>query len=84
MLRLLLRFLKNAYARLGLGEGASEYHGLHHSLEVSYMTLHMIPKELRGVRFGPKDYEIALVAGLLHDYDPVRHLWLVTDPKVQA
>ncbi len=72
MLWLLLRFLKNAYARLGLGEGASEYHSLHHSLEVSYMTLHIIPKELRGVRFGPKDYEIALVAGLLHDYDPVR------------
>ena len=81
MLRLLLRFLKNAYARLGLGEGASEYHSLHHSLEVSYMTLHMIPKELRGVRFGPKDYEIALVAGLLHDYDPVQPLVVSDGPK---
>jgi len=74
MLRLLLRFLKNAYARLGLGEGASEYHSFHHSLEVSYMALHMIPKEFRGVQFRPKDYELALVAGLLHDYDPMQPL----------
>lgn len=81
MLRLLLKFLKNAYARLGLGEGASEYHSLHHSLEVSYMTLHMIPKELRGIRFGPKDYELALVAGLLHDYDPVQPLVASEGPK---
>jgi tRNA G46 methylase TrmB len=74
MLQLLLKFLKNAYARLGLGEGASDYHSFHHSLEVSYMALHMIPKELQGVRFGPKDYELALVAGLLHDYDPLEPL----------
>ena len=81
MLRLLLKFLKNAYARLGLGEGASEYHSLHHSLEVSYMTLHMIPKELRGIRFGPKDYELAVVAGLLHDYDPVQPLVAAEGPR---
>jgi Putative methyltransferase len=81
MLRLLLRFLKNAYAQLGLGEGASEYHSFHHSLEVSYMALHMIPKEFQGVQFGPKDYELALVAGLLHDYDPVQPLVASGGPK---
>jgi hypothetical protein len=81
MLRFLLKFLKNAYARLGLGEGASEYHSLHHSLEVSYMTLHMIPKELRGIRFEPKDYELAVVAGLLHDYDPVQPLVATEGPR---
>jgi hypothetical protein len=74
MLRLLLNFLKNAYSRLGLGEGASEYHSFHHSLEVSYMALHMIPKQFKEVRFEWKDYELILVAGLLHDYDPVQPL----------
>ena len=81
MLRLLLRFLKNAYARLGLGEGASEYHSFHHSLEVSYMTLHMIPREFQEVKFGSKDYELALVAALLHDYDPVQPLVSIDGPK---
>lgn len=81
MLRLLIRFLKNAYTKLGLGEGASEYHNFHHSLEVSYMTLHMIPKEFQGIEFGPKDYEIALVAGLLHDYDPGQPLASHEGPK---
>jgi tRNA G46 methylase TrmB len=81
MLRLLLRFLKNAYARLGLGEGASDYHSFHHSLEVSYMALHMIPKEFQGVKLGPKDYELAVVAGLLHDYDPVEPLVASKGPK---
>jgi tRNA G46 methylase TrmB len=74
MLRILLRFLKNAYSRLGLGEGASEYHSFHHSLEVSYMALHMVPKQFKNVQFGWKDYELTLVAGLLHDYDPVQPL----------
>lgn len=81
MLRLLVRFLKNAYTKLGLGEGASEYHNFHHSLEVSYMTLHMIPKEFQEIQFGPKDYEIALVAGLLHDYDPSQPLASHEGPK---
>ncbi len=81
MLRLLIRFLKNAYARLGLGEGASEYHSFHHSLEVSYMTLHMIPKQLKEVQFRWKDYELSLVAGLLHDYDPVQPLLSEGGPK---
>jgi tRNA G46 methylase TrmB len=74
MLRLLINFLKNAYARLGLGEGANEYHSFHHSLEVSYMTMHMVPREFQRVQFGPKDYELVLVAGLLHDYDPAQPL----------
>ena len=66
----LIKFLKNAYTRQGLGEGSSEYHNLHHSLEVSYMCLQILPKELRGYIFHPKDYELILIAGLLHDYDP--------------
>ncbi len=81
MLKLLVRFLKNAYTRLGLGEGASEYHSFHHSLEVSYMALHMIPKEFEGMSFGPKDYELVLVAGLLHDYDPAQPLASSEGPK---
>ena len=74
MLQILIRFLKNTYTRLGLGEGASEYHSFHHSLEVSYMALHMIPKEFQQFIFGPRDYELMLVAGLLHDYDPAQAL----------
>jgi tRNA G46 methylase TrmB len=70
MLELLILFLKNAYTKLGLGEGASEYHSFHHSLEVTYMALHMLPREIDDFNFGPKDVEITLVAGLLHDYDP--------------
>jgi len=66
----LIRFLKNAYTRQGLGEGSSEYHNFHHSLEVSYMCIQILPKELRGFSFESKDYELILVAGLLHDYDP--------------
>ncbi len=70
----LLRFLKNAYAKQGLGEGASEYHNFHHSLEVAYVAMQMLPEYLRGYEFGPKDYELLLVAGLLHDYDPEQEL----------
>ncbi len=73
MLRILILFLKNAYARLGLGEGASEYHSFHHTLEVSYMALHMLPSKLQQFTFGPKDYEVILVAALLHDFDPGQH-----------
>jgi hypothetical protein len=70
MTKMLIRYLKNSYTRLALGEGASEYHSLHHSLEVSYMALHMLPRSFRGYSFGPKDFEALLVAALLHDYDP--------------
>ena len=66
----LIKFLKNAYTRQGLGEGSSEYHNFHHSLEVSYMCMQILPKDLRGYSFDSKDYELILVAGLLHDYDP--------------
>jgi len=75
-LQLLMKFLKNEYTKQGIGEGASEYHSFHHSLEVSYMALHMLPREFRSFTFGPKDYEIILVAGLLHDYDPYQNLAL--------
>lgn len=81
MLQLLMRFLKNAYTRLGLGEGASEYHSFHHSLEVSYMALYMIPREFQQFTFGPKDYELVLVAGLLHDYDPAQPVASHEGPK---
>lgn len=66
----LIKFLKNAYTRQGLGEGSSEYHNFHHSLEVTYMCMQILPKELRGYSFDSMDYELILVAGLLHDYDP--------------
>jgi tRNA G46 methylase TrmB len=71
---ILLKFLRNEYEKLGLGEGASEYHNLHHSLEVAYMSLHMLPKEIHGLTINNKDYEIMLVAALLHDYDPMQDL----------
>jgi tRNA G46 methylase TrmB len=69
-IKILVRFLKNMYTKQGIGEGSSEYHNLHHSLEVTYISLQMLPKEFHGHRFNSKDYEIILVAGLLHDYDP--------------
>ena len=71
---ILLKFLRNEYEKLGLGEGSSEYHNLHHSLEVAYMSLHMLPKEIHGYPINNKDYEIMLVAALLHDYDPMQDL----------
>jgi hypothetical protein len=67
----LIKYLKNEYEKLGLGEGSSEYHNLHHSLEVAYMSLNMLPKEIHGYKFDKKDYEIMLVAALLHDYNPM-------------
>jgi tRNA G46 methylase TrmB len=69
-IKILIYFLKNMYTKQGIGEGSSEYHNLHHSLEVAYISLQMLPKEFHGYSFNSKDYEIILVAGLLHDYDP--------------
>ncbi len=69
-LHTLLGFLKNAYTKQGIGEGSSEYHNLHHSLEVSYLSLMMMPKEFHKHTFGSRDYELILIAALLHDYDP--------------
>jgi hypothetical protein len=77
----LIRFLKNAYTRQGLAEGSSEYHNLHHSLEVSYMCLQILPRELHGYTFNPKDYELILLAGLLHDYDPKQMMY--SETKIQ-
>jgi hypothetical protein len=71
-IRTLINFLRNAYDNQGLGEGSSEYHNFHHSLEVSYMVLEMQPRYFRGYVFSEKDYELLLVSALVHDYDPVQ------------
>jgi tRNA G46 methylase TrmB len=70
----LIKFLKNEYDKLGLGEGSSEYHNLHHSLEVAYMSLNMLPKEIHSHIIQKEDYEIMLVAALLHDYNPMHDI----------
>jgi hypothetical protein len=70
----LIKFLKNEYEKLGLGEGSSEYHNFNHSLEVAYMSLNMLPKEIHGYSNDKKDYEIMLVAALLHDYNPMHDI----------
>jgi tRNA G46 methylase TrmB len=66
----LIDILKDAYIKQGLGEGSSEYHNFHHTLEVTYMSLHMLPKQFHRYVFTSKDFEIIIVAALLHDYDP--------------
>lgn len=71
-IRALMQFLQNAYASQGIGEGSSEYHNFHHTLEVSYLSLQMLPREFHNYRFNWTDYELLLVAGLLHDYDPAQ------------
>lgn len=69
-IRSLIDILKDAYIKQGLGEGSSDYHNFHHTLEVTYMSLHMLPREFHSYVFTSKDYEIIIVAALLHDYDP--------------
>ncbi len=71
-IRMLLRFLQNSYTSQGIGEGSSEYHNFHHTLEVSYLSLQMLPREFHNYRFNSADYELLLIAGLLHDYDPAQ------------
>lgn len=71
-IKLLVAFLKTAYSNIGLGEGSTSYHNFHHSLEVSYMALQMVPNEIYGYRFFPREIEILVVAALLHDYDPMQ------------
>jgi tRNA G46 methylase TrmB len=71
-LHTLMEFLKNAYSKQGIGEGSSEYHNFHHSLEVGYMSLQMMPKQFRKHNFSSRDYELILIAALLHDYDPAQ------------
>ena len=68
----LIRFLDGVYSDIGLGEGSTEYHNFHHSLEVSYMVLKMLPNAISDYRFSADDIEIILVAALLHDYDPLQ------------
>lgn len=69
---ILIRFLDGVYADIGLGEGSTEYHNFHHSLEVSYMALKMLPNTINNYRFSADDIEILLVSALLHDYDPLQ------------
>ena len=57
----LIRFLDGVYSDVGLGEGFTEYHNFHHSLEVSYMTLKMLPNTINNYRFSADDIEILLV-----------------------
>ena len=70
---ILLQFLTNEYEKLGLGDGSNRYHNFHHSLEVAYVSLQMLPLELKGHNFSKQDYEYLLVASLLHDYDPFQY-----------
>jgi tRNA G46 methylase TrmB len=71
-LHILIEFLKNAYSKQGIGEGSSEYHNFHHSLEVGYMSLQMMPRQFHKHNFSSRDYELILIAALLHDYDPAQ------------
>jgi hypothetical protein len=71
-LRTLMLFLKNAYSKQGIGEGSSEYHNFHHSLEVCYMSLQMMPKQFHRHSFSSRDCELILIAALMHDYDPAQ------------
>jgi tRNA G46 methylase TrmB len=77
-IKTLISFLTNAYDNQGLGEGSTEYHNFHHSLEVSYMALQMLPRDFRGFVFTGNDYELFLVSALLHDYDPVQSTYVTT------
>lgn len=77
-IKTLISFLRNAYDNQGLGEGSTEYHNYHHSLEVSYMALQMLPRDFRGIVFTGNDYELILVSALLHDYDPVQSTYVAT------
>ena len=72
-INIILQFLKNEYEKLGLGDGSKRYHNLHHSLEVAYVSLQMLPEELHGYYFSEEEYEYLIVASLLHDYDPYQY-----------
>jgi len=71
--RTLLKFLTYEYEKLGLGDGSHRYHNFHHSLEVAYISLQMLPLELHGHNFSNQDYEYLLISSLLHDYDPSQY-----------
>jgi SAM-dependent methyltransferase len=89
-INILLQFLKNEYEKLGLGDGSKRYHNLHHSLEVAYVSLQMLPEELHEYHFSEEDYEYILIASLLHDYDRYQYnyktsigLYRFEGPKVE-
>lgn len=83
-IKMLTTFLKNEYDAQGLGEGSHHFHNLHHSLDVAYISMYMLPIEIYNHQFGWEDYEILLVAGLLHDYDPLQYVYnRNTSEKVQ-
>jgi len=79
----LIRFLDGVYADIGLGEGSTEYHNFHHSLEVSYMALKMLPNAINNYRFSADDIEILLVSALLHDYDPLQFTYNGNSSKAE-
>jgi len=80
----LIRFLDGVYSDIGLGEGSTEYHNFHHSLEVSYMALKMLPNAISNYRFSVDDIEIILVAALLHDYDPLQFTYNGDSPRPET
>jgi hypothetical protein len=79
----LIRFLDGVYADIGLGEGSTEYHNFHHSLEVAYMALKMLPTTLNNHRFSSDEIELILVAALLHDYDPLQFTYNANSSRAQ-
>jgi tRNA G46 methylase TrmB len=81
---ILIRFLSGVYSDIGLGEGSTEYHNFHHSLEVSYMALKMLPNAIFNYRFSADDIEIILVAALLHDYDPLQFTYSGNSSKQET
>src|SRR6266487_3161361 len=80
----LIRFLDGVYSDIGLGEGTTEYHNFHHSLEVSYMSLKMLPTQINNYRFSADEIEIMLVAALLHDYDPLQFTYNGNSSKPES
>ncbi len=71
-IKVLIKYLSHVYTVQGMGEGSTKYHNFHHSLEVTYLALQMLPSEFQGYRFTAHDIEILIVAALLHDYDPAQ------------
>lgn len=71
-IKALIKYLSYSYSIQGLGEGSTKYHNFHHSLEVIYLSLQMLPPEFHGYRFSAREIEMLIVAGLLHDFDPTQ------------
>jgi hypothetical protein len=79
----LIKFLDGVYSDIGLGEGSTEYHNFHHSLEVSYMALKMLPSSIYDYRFSADEIEIMLVSALLHDYDPLQFSYSSSRSRIE-